>query len=175
MSATQKEIFRPPVVEGDIAIIPLTKGQVAIVDRSDADLVGQWNWMALPRPGGRGHYAVTQDYTKGRQKTIYMHRLLLNAPRGVEVDHIDRETLNNRRSNLRLASHSENKWNTAARKNNTSGYKGVHYEKRRGHYIALAYRHGKRHYFGSFATAEEAYAAYCQKVKKLHGEFARVE
>ena len=111
----------------------------------------------------------------------YMHREILSRMlgrpllRSEDVDHINGDGLDNRRSNLRLATRSQNKCNTGLRSDNTSGYKGVCFDKNRGKWIAYAYLHGKGYRFGQFDTPELAYEARCERVKELHGEFTRTE
>lgn len=80
--------------------IPLTRGQVALIDARDSELVSAHRWTANPTPFG-AFYATTS--IKG--KTVYMHRLIVNPPKGKEVDHINRNSLDNRRENLRAVTH----------------------------------------------------------------------
>ena len=91
-----------------------------------------------------------------------------------EVDHIDLDGTNNRWSNLRLASPSQNQRNRHLQRNNTSGYKGVHKCKRTGKFMAYIKLQGKRRNLGMFGTAEEAHGAYVRAANDLHQEFARV-
>jgi hypothetical protein len=102
---------------------------------------------------------------------VYMHRLLMAAPSGLCVDHIDGNTLDNRRANLRLATHSENLRNMKRKKNNRSGYRGVH--RVRNRWCAQITCNRKVRTLGTFATAEEAHEAYVKAATELHGEFAR--
>lgn len=107
----------------------------------------------------------------------YAHRLAWLLVHGTEpgeiIDHIDGNPSNNRISNLRVATHAQNISNSGLRPNNTSGYKGVSKDRSTG-YRATIVKNGKQFHLGSFATKEEAYAAYCKAAKKLHGEFARL-
>lgn len=91
-----------------------------------------------------------------------------------EVDHINMIRNDNRWCNLREASHSNNQHNKIKYKNNTSGYKGVFFDKERNCFRAEIRFKGNGLYLGRFPTAEEAYDAYCRKALELHGEFARV-
>jgi hypothetical protein len=92
-----------------------------------------------------------------------------------EVDHIDRDPSNNRWANLRPATSSQGKMNRGMHSNNVSGFKGVHFEKRRSHWIATIYAQGKRHQLGSFPTADLAKAARDEAARRLHGAFARTD
>lgn len=92
-------------------------------------------------------------------KLVTMHRLILSFP-NKEVDHINRNKCDNRRHNLRLVDRSTNSFNTGLRSINTSGYKGVSYNKNARKYSAQITINGKRNYLGLFITPEEAYEAY---------------
>lgn len=85
-----------------------------------------------------------------------------------DLDHIDRNKLNNRISNLRLASKCENQQNRAIHKNNKSGFKGVFWHKRSGKWVARIGANGKQYHIGTFDAAEVAYKAYCEAAAKLH-------
>lgn len=115
----------------------------------------------------------------GKQRFIRMHRVILSdmvgrpLEKSEETDHIDGNGLNNCRDNLRLATHSQNNMNKRIRSDNTSGYKGVTYDKRKKKYFARIYKDGKVKYLGYFKTPEEAYEVRVKELAKYHGEFAR--
>ncbi|WP_415869671.1 HNH endonuclease [Burkholderia ubonensis] len=88
------------------------------------------------------------------------------------VDHRDRDALNNRLSNLRLATYTQNVHNRPKLPSNKSGYKGVFYNKRARKFQASIRINGAQKYLGSFDSAKEAHEAYCQAANELHGEFA---
>lgn len=90
-------------------------------------------------------------------------------------DHINGNTLDNRRSNLRVVTRTQNNQNVTIRKHNKSGYKGVSLEKKTGRWVAVIQANNKRIHLGTFDTPEEAYAAYCEAAKKYHGKFARFD
>jgi hypothetical protein len=100
-------------------VIKLTKGQSALIDSEDIQLISQYKWCF------NTGYAVTTTYNSERPKRIYMHRLVVNAPNGMFVDHHDHNTLNNRKSNLRLCTNAENQRNSKKHINCTSRFKGV--------------------------------------------------
>jgi hypothetical protein len=156
--------------------IPLTKGQYAVIDAADLPLVQAFKWTAQKDSSGSGNrfYAIT--HTKGGRKSpkkrIHMHRLIMDAPDHMEVDHVDRNGLNNSRSNLRIATHSQNAMNSGLQQNNTSGFKGVRFCKRRGNWEANIRVRGTRKYLGSFDNPEEAAHAYDRAAFEHHGEFA---
>ncbi|MCI0392234.1 MAG: HNH endonuclease [Acidobacteria bacterium] len=152
--------------------VPLTKGQVALIDDEDAERVLAHNWCARK---DRGIWYAVRTYRRG-QGTAYMlmHRLILNAPPGMETDHINRNGLDNRRLNLRLVTTSQNQWNRARNFNNQTGFKGVCWHKRRKKFYAKTQQHGVALHIGSFDTAIEAARAYDATTRLLRGEFARV-
>lgn len=93
--------------------IALTQGKFAIVDNSDYGMLSQFKWQYLPAGNGYAKRAVQIKLEKHKYKviTVLMHRLILNAPEGVEIDHINRNSLDNRRCNLRICDRSTNMLN----------------------------------------------------------------
>jgi hypothetical protein len=162
--------IRPIRTEGNTAYISLTRGYEAVIDAADVHLVHDYNWCAVI--DGNNVYAVRTD-SKGR--TVRLHRTIMGYPVGFNVDHEDGDGLNNRRANLRKATHGQNMHNQRIARDNTSGFKGVSYHKARGKFQALIGIDGKRKYLGIFDTPEEAYAAYCHASAKYHGEFGRLD
>ncbi|MBV8278501.1 MAG: HNH endonuclease [Verrucomicrobia bacterium] len=102
-----------------------------------------------------------------------MHRLIVNAPPGVQVDHVNGDGLDNRRANLRLASATQNAHNRKIRRDNTSGFKGVRFDQSSQRWDARITFQGKRYYLGLFVTAELAARTYDQAARRLFGDFAR--
>ena len=154
--------------------IELTQGKIALIDDEDWDLVSGYRWHACTTPRHNTWYA--QAHTRradGTWTKIKMHRLILGLtdPR-VHTDHIDGDGLNNRRGNLRACSNSENQRNRGSQANNTSGFKGVSWDKETGKWAANIRVNGKQKRLGRHDTPEEAYQAYCDASIELHGEFA---
>ena len=108
----------------------------------------------------------------GKRKIQYLHRLVMDAPKKVQVDHIDGNKLDCRRTNLRLCTHAGNMRNCRMRKNNTSGRKGVSWHRKSGKWQAQIRVNGKLIHIGLFEFPDEAATAYDQAAMKLHGEFA---
>lgn len=106
------------------------------------------------------------------------HRLAWLFVHGVwpadQIDHIDGDRSNNCIANLREATRSENLRNRGLQRNNTSGFKGVIFDKRTGMWQARIKIHGRRILLGLHETPEAAHAAYCEAAAKHHGEFAKV-
>lgn len=154
--------------------IPLSKGYVAIVDDEDFALLAKHKWRA--RLNGRTVYAVREFRDNGKNRTQYMHRLILGIE-GLRVDgdHVNHNGLDNRRINLRIASRAENRRNSQKMLSPTrSIYKGVSWVKRPKHrpWQAKITVLGKRVYLGYFSTQEEAALAYRVAAEKHYGEFA---
>lgn len=164
--------IRPIRITGDIAYVPLTQGLFAIIDAADVPIVEGVAWTATKDSRGVA-YAVTHRYrNNGRSTAIRMHRILLDAPAGMDVDHIDMDTLNNRRSNLRICSRSQNLANKNVRSDSSSGVKGV-FRHPNGRFRAKIKFEGRQIHIGYFSTPEEAAAAYKTEAVRLFGEFAR--
>lgn len=146
-------------------IIPLTQGLSTIVDDDCADLL-KFKWHAH-RKARSYFYASRQE----GGKTISMHREITGAAKGQVVDHINGDTLDNRRANLRLCTQASNCINRKINKNSKSGIKGV---TREGpSWRARIKCGGKTYLLGFFATPEEAQSAYEAKARELHGAFRR--
>ncbi|MGW8565640.1 AP2 domain-containing protein [Isoptericola sp. NPDC055881] len=152
--------------------IPLSQGLVALVDAEDYDRVtASTPWAASV---SKGHaYAVHQESIRGgqRRRSILMHTLITGWP---YVDHINGNGLDNRRANLRPATHADNMHNYRRPRHNTSGFKGVSWRKAKGAWVANIKLHGRQRYLGAYATREEAARAYDVAALELHGEFARL-
>lgn len=148
--------------------IQLTREQVTKVDDEDYDWLNSFTWRAVQM--GNMWYAHTGDSRKGNFYS--MHELIKGEHPGHEVDHIDRDGLNNQKSNLRFATHSQNNANKPAQINNRSGYKGVSWHFAAQKWVAQL-RVKKVHYhLGLFESKEQAALAYNNKAKELLGEFA---
>jgi len=149
--------------------IALTQGFIAIVDDADYEWLVKRKWFY-----SAGYAARKSGRVLGKSKLIYMHREIIQAPDGIEVDHIRTgETLDNRRENLRLCTTAQNQYNRKIQANNSSGFKGVHWQKQKQKWCAQIKLHSHSIYIGYFDTAETAAQAYDQKARELFGEFAR--
>lgn len=154
-------------------LIPLTQGFSVVVDESDFPELSQHKWCALNvRKWGKVYAVRAVQLPNGKQRIEYMHRVILDAQPGVQVDHIDGDGLNNSRSNLRGATASQNMANRGATKHNKSGYKGV--TAWRNRWRAKVKAAGQIFYLGLFDTKEDAALAYDAKALALFGAFARL-
>jgi hypothetical protein len=166
---------RPIKIDGDVAYVPLTQGYVAVIDAADVPIVDGRNWRAMVNK--TNVYAVRGEkpVDGAPPVTILMHRVLTDAPKGLEVDHKDCDGINNRRCNLRIATRSQNQHNQRLRHSNLVGFKGVSWHKASAKWQAIICIDSKNHWLGLHDTPEDAHGAYCEASKKLHGDFGRTE
>ena len=164
--------------------IVLTQGQVTVVDASDYEWLTQWKWYAHWDRKLQKFYATRnllkaegiQHFVPSRKRPIYgairMHRAIMNMKdpfQEMQVDHIDHDTLNNRRCNLRAATPTQNQYNVKLRADNTSGFRGVsRYKDKWRVQISV---NGRIAHVGYFATPDSASDAYVAAAKQLHGDF----
>jgi len=119
------------------------------------------------------HEYVCYSSTKDGLNSKRLHRIIMNCPDDKMIDHINLNKLDNRRENLRVCTHQQNQFNTTKRSDNTSGFKGVYFDKQNQKFRASISIDGKNKYLGLFDTAEDAHECYKQAALKHHGEFAR--
>ena len=153
----------PVEVCGCVVKVRLAAGEWFIINIEDYNKIKPFRWCK----DGRGYVMVRVDGA-----VIKLHRFLLGATNGYEVDHIDLNPLNNVRSNLRLATRQQNSFNIPARKSNSTGFLGVSYDKRTQQYTASLMCDGKSYWGGRHATAIEAAKARDELASRFHGEFA---
>jgi hypothetical protein len=153
--------------------IPITKGYVVLVDDEDYTWLSEWKWKALVnvRKNVTHVYAVRHETKGGVTRPILMHRVIANAPRGTQVDHINFNGLDNRRLNLRICTHSQN--STHKRFNsNAFGLKGIQYKGGPRPWVGVVTKDRRVYRTEYYVTALEAAAAYDRLAVELHGEFA---
>lgn len=152
--------------------VPLTKGYVAVIDDEFSELILQHCWRVLVQP--HGQYAIAAlPRRNGKQQTLSMHRLILGAGSGQQVDHIDRDGLNNTRGNLRFCTTAQNAQNRRHR-GGVSQYRGVVWHKTPGRWAAQITARREPHFLGFFSSEEEAARAYDRAARELHGQFANL-
>jgi hypothetical protein len=155
--------------------IRLTNGKYTIVDSRDHSYLTQWTWHCLKKRST--YYAARSKYRRGKTIRIYMHREIAKRA-GMStsslIDHRNRNGLDNRRTNLRSASQTQNRANCRLYTSNTSGFKGVSYDKRTGLWAAKLNHSGTCKWLGRFATRKEAAAAYDDAARRYFGNYANV-
>jgi hypothetical protein len=167
-----KTVSRFQRVSAVPSIIPLTRGQQAIVDtKYHKALMDMGRWSYNPKGG----YA--QKRCKATKRIIQMHRVvcqLAGKPLGPRTDHRNCNGLDNRSRNLRPATHRENTRNVRRRRDNQSGYKGVSWHKSNSTWVAQIRVNDRPKHLGCFTDKVEAAKAYDKAAKKLYGKFARL-
>ena len=157
-----------------------------LFDEEDRELVESHKWRVyldhntyyatthIPHPDGGWSKPRPGGYKRRRRTTRPLHRLLMDPPKGMVIDHINHNGLDNRRENLRICTRAENSRNRGKQKNNTSGYKGVCWYKRDKKWRAQIKKDSKKIHIGYFDIIEDAARAYDAKAKELFGEFAHL-
>jgi hypothetical protein len=146
--------------------IPLTKCAQAIVDDADFATLSRYSWY-LSTSG----YATRVAGGRKNKIRIRMHRVITECPFGLFVDHINGNKLDNRRANLRIATKQQNGFNRDKQRNNTSGFKGVTWDKARRKWVAQLNISGKHYYLGRFENILDAKKAHDESAAKMHSDF----
>ena len=149
--------------------IQLNNGYVSLVDNCDIEIINRHLWFVID-DGCNPYACAKQD---GRH--LRMHRLIMNAREGETVDHINGNTLDNRRENLRIVSASQNAINRRKRADNKSGVTGVYFSKAHNRWFACINIDKKKQTIGLFKTMEEAVTARKEKEKEIYGDYVRPE
>lgn len=150
----------------NVRTLTLPNGRIVLFDATDELLVRRHRWSG-------GTASNMYPRTRIGKQVIRMHRLLLNFPEGVEVDHINGNKLDNRRANLRLCSRAENSYNTSSR-DSSSQYKGVCWAKHAHRWVGKIFHDGKRIHLGYFDSEVDAARAYNVAALHYFGKFARL-
>lgn len=168
MLPKSKQERRPAVIDGDIARIPIGingKDGYAIIDANMAEYLSKYLWCLS------NGYAVTRiTIAKNTYKNVPMHHFVAGKPRtGHEIDHINRDKLDNRINNLREVTHRVNVLNFGMQKNNTSGVRGVVFAKERSKWMARIKVNGKDVFLGYFSELSDARIARKEAEVKYYG------
>jgi hypothetical protein len=145
-------------------------GKFAQVDDEDFNRLNKHRWHLTPY----GYAATRKRIKYGVHRTVQMHRMIMQTPRHLDTDHRDGIELNNQKYNLRVCTRKQNIQNQTIHKNNTSGYKGVCWNKSIKKWIAGISPNRKTIHLGCFLDKNEAAFAYNRAAKKYFGEFAHL-
>lgn len=144
----------------------------AKVDSEDYDWLNQWKWNAVKSKYTAYAVRYIPKSERVRQPVIQMHRLIVGAQEGFQVDHIDGDGLNNQRANLRIVTLQQNRWNRRSQPH-SSRYKGVSWLKGKKRWTATIRIQGRNKFLGLFFEEKEAAKAYDNKAREAFGEYAK--
>ncbi len=153
-------------------LIAISKGLHTMIDDDILDIFPTLKWQAMYDRHTKKYYARCHQRIDGKDKTVLIHRIIMGAKKGEIVDHINGDTLDNRKCNLRLCTNAENCRNKKIHFDNTSGYKGI--RKHENRWQAKITKDYKDYFLGEFKEAKDAALAYNEGAKKMFGEFARL-
>jgi hypothetical protein len=153
--------------KGNPMQIPLTPHGIALVDEEDFECVNRYKWRLQPN----GYVARTEHKSNS---CLYLHRFLMNAQPGTEVDHRDRDPLNNQKENLRFATSTQQKRNTRKRTGATSRFKGVCWDKQKSKWMVRIYVNSKPVFLGYRDDEIVAARLYDSEAKKQFGGYANL-
>ena len=150
----------------------------AIVDDDDFEELNKYKWCLANGYAVRGIFLGIDAKLVGRKKykykLIFIHRVIMETPSGMETDHINGNKIDNRKYNLRICTKSQNKMNVLPSKRNTSGFKGCYFEKDRKLWRAYIVINKTYKTLGRFEDKKGAAIAYNNAAKKYFGEFAKL-
>jgi hypothetical protein len=151
--------------------IKLTKGYETLVDDEDFEELVQHKWFVLSMSSGPRASRKGRGRDGKKSKTILMHRQIMCAPSGMEVDHINHDSLDNRRVNLRVCTHAQNGANQRKQSGTSSRFKGVTWDKSRQKWLAQIMVNRCHINLGRFVLEEDAARAYNRAASTHFGEF----
>jgi hypothetical protein len=152
--------------------IALTKGKITLVDLDDYEKYGSFRYYALGNKESHIYAARKLPRVNGIQGRVFLHREIMNAPSDMEVDHINGDTLDNRKRNLRICTARQNRCNRGPSIGNSSGYPGVSWDQQQRRWIAALSISGKRVFQYKTTRKRDAIRARKAAEKKYFGEYA---
>ena len=141
--------------------------EVTVVDDCDYAEISKYRWLLTPQG-----YARNSNRIEGKRQLL--HRIILKTPQNLQTDHINCDKLDNRRENLRIATHSQNSANGMNCRGGTSQYKGVYWDKEKRKWCATIRINNKQKYIGRYKSEEQAARAYDITASKYFGKYARL-
>lgn len=149
--------------------IPLTHNRFALIDDEDAVKVLPYKWRVI-----QNRYAVGRLHGISKNPSVRLHRLVMDAPYDMDVDHIDHDGFNNQKDNLRICTTSQNLANQRPQKRvgKTSRFKGVFWASEKRKWQAQVKKDGKKIFLGRFLNENDAATAYNEAAKQIFGNFA---
>mgnify|MGYP001591247148 FL=1 len=155
------------------AEIPLSQGKTALIDDEEIPLVQRYRWCAVYAKHTKSYYAVSSMKSKtGDWRNMRMHRLIMNCPKDKQVDHINHDTLDNRKINLRIVNNAENNQNRRAQSGSKSEIRGVTWRADTQKWHVRVELNGKKHCFGQYLNLKDAEMA-AKNARKLLMPFSQ--
>lgn len=156
---------------GEYISVELTNNKYALIDKEDLELINRYKWHCVKVRNM--FYAMGSEYV-GNYKTKHfcMHRIIMDAKKGIQVDHINRNGLDNRKANLRPCNNMQNNQNKGPQKNNKVGLKGVSINHKKKYIAMIQIPNGKYKLLGRYDCPTAAGLAYDRAAKMYFGEFA---
>lgn len=168
-----KSTRRPGYVYGGVGYIPLTRGRAALCDPGDVAFLSQWDWFVVISKKSNDERAFRNrraSEDNGRAGLVQMSHAIARPEIGQQVDHVNHNPLDNRRSNLRVCSQAENKRNVRS-KGGTSRFKGVTWNARRRKW-STSITKGRSYWIGYYDSETDAAIVYNVAAQLFHGDFA---
>lgn len=154
-------------------LISLTQGFFALVDDDDYEALSKFKWNASPTHSGTFYAARGAKKNNGKYATVLMHRIINKTPKGILTDHINGDTLDNQKTNLRNVTYQQNRQNSKSKRGGYSKYKGVTWHKRDKCWTTKIVVNGEIINLGNFQNEEMASDAYNKAADQYFGEYAR--
>lgn len=153
-------------------------GYEVLIDDEDYEKIKRYHWNILRTEEKKGYkyFQANLKRCDGKRRKVMLHRIIMNAKTKEEIiDHKNGDTLDNRKTNLRICNKTENNRNQKTSKANVMGIKGVSFVGKKELYQARITVDKKLIHLGYYKTSREAYSAYCEASKKYHGEYGRLK
>ena|SRR3990167_8837350 len=168
------KIYARICICGDHSWVTLNDGNVCFSSPCDIEKLTERSWYA--RRDKSTFYAVAATTVDGKRKSIYLHREIFDNPVDRCVDHINGNGLDNRRPNIRLCLHGQNRMNAIKRKpSKYSKYKGVYFNRRTKRWLSIIQAGGESFFLGYFGSENDAKIAHQKAMLIHHKEFARMQ